>query len=123
MQDKKILVVEDDVIISELIMWRLRDMGYPSCSFVSSGEEAINRAKDFSPDLIIMDITLEGDIDGIDAIQEIKKFMPGVPFVFLSSHMEDDIIDRALATRPSGYIAKPFEDFELRMGIEIALMK
>ena len=123
MQDKKILVVEDDTIISELIMWRLKDLGYTRCSFTSSGEDAIIKARDESPDLILMDITLEGDLDGIDSIKEIKKFMPGVPFVFLSSHMEDDIIERALATRPSGYIAKPFEDFELRMGIEIALMK
>lgn len=123
MQEKKILVVEDDAIISELIMWRLKDLGYKNCNFVSSGEEAVERAKETSPDLILMDVTLEGDLDGIDAIKEIKKFMPGVSFVYLSSHMEDDIIERALATRPSGYIAKPFEDFELRMGIEIALMK
>lgn len=123
MQDKKILVVEDDAIISELIMWRLKDLGYKNSVFVSSGEEAVVSARELSPDLILMDITLEGVLDGIDAIKEIKKFMPGVPFVYLSSHMEDDIIERALATRPSGYIAKPFEDFELRMGIEIALMK
>jgi len=123
MQEKRILVVEDDAIISELIMWRLKDLGYKNCNFVSSGEEAVEKAKEISPDLILMDVTLEGDLDGIDAIKEIKKFLPGVSFVYLSSHMEDDIIDRALATRPSGYIAKPFEDFELRMGIEIALMK
>lgn len=123
MDNKKILVVEDDAIISELIMWRLRDLGYANCYFVSSGEDAVKKAKLTSPDLILMDVTLEGDLDGIDAIKEIKKFMPGVPFVYLSSHMENDIVERALETRPSGYIAKPFEDFELRMGIEIALMK
>ena len=123
MVDKKILVVEDDAIISELLMWRLKDLGYKNCNFVSSGEEAIQKAGEIMPDLILMDITLEGDIDGIDAIVEIKKSLPDVPFIYLSSHMEDEIIDRALATRPSGYIAKPFEDFELRMGIEIALMK
>lgn len=123
MHDKKILVVEDDAIISELIMWRLKDLGYNNCKFVSSGENAVEAARAMSPDLILMDVTLDGDLDGIDAIKEIKKFMPGVPFVYLSSHMEDDIIERALETRPSGYIAKPFEDFELRMGIEIALMK
>ncbi len=123
MVDKKILVVEDDAIISELLMWRLKDLGYKNCNFVSSGEEAIQKAGEIMPDLILMDITLEGDIDGIDAIVEIKKSLPDVPFIYLSSHMEDEIIDRALATRPSGYIAKPFEDFELRMGIEISLMK
>jgi CheY-like chemotaxis protein len=123
MHDEKILVVEDDAIISELIMWRLKDLGYANCKFVSSGEEAVEEARLMSPDLILMDVTLDGDLDGIDAIKEIKKFMPGVPFVYLSSHMENDIIERALETKPSGYIAKPFEDFELRMGIEIALMK
>ncbi|ADN35360.1 response regulator receiver protein [Methanolacinia petrolearia DSM 11571] len=123
MHDKKILVVEDDAIISELIMWRLKDLGYANCKFVSSGEAAVEEARMMSPDLILMDVTLDGDLDGIDAIKEIKKFMPGVPFVYLSSHMENDIIERALETKPSGYIAKPFEDFELRMGIEIALMK
>ncbi|WP_421909131.1 response regulator [Methanolacinia petrolearia] len=123
MHDEKILVVEDDAIISELIMWRLKDLGYAKCKFVSSGEEAVEEARVMSPDLILMDVTLDGDLDGIDAIKEIKKFIPGVPFVYLSSHMENDIIERALETKPSGYIAKPFEDFELRMGIEIALIK
>jgi len=121
MSEKKLLIIEDDPIISELIMWRLKDMGYTNCRFIKSGEEGIIVAAEFNPDLIIVDITLEGDIDGIEAIEEIKKGKPEVPFIYLSSHMEDDIIERALATKPSGYIAKPFEDFELRMGIEIAL--
>ena len=121
MSDKKLLIIEDDPIISELIMWRLKDMGYTNCRFVKSGEDGITVAAEFIPDLIIVDITLEGEIDGIEAIEEIKAANAEIPFIYLSSHMEEDIIERALATKPSGYIAKPFEDFELRMGIEIAL--
>ncbi len=121
LKEIKILVVEDDEILADLIQWRLKEMGYKNYLIAMNGEEGVEKAKSFSPDLVLMDITLPGDIDGIEAVEKIREFKPDLPVIYLSSHMEDDIISRAINTKPSGYIAKPFEDFELNMAIRIAL--
>ncbi|MBP2133807.1 DNA-binding response OmpR family regulator [Methanomicrobium sp. W14] len=123
MEDIKILVVEDDEILVDLIQWRLKEMGYKNYQIARSGEDGVKKALAYGPDLILMDITLPGELDGIDAVERIKTKKPSVQVIYLSSHMEEDIISRALKTGPSGYIAKPFEDFELNMAIKIALQK
>lgn len=122
MTDIKILVVEDDEILADLIQWRLKEIGYSDYLIAMTGEEGVLKAESYKPDLILMDITLPGEIDGIEAVEKIRVNMPDIPVIYLSSHMEDDIIKRAVKTRPSGYIAKPFEDFELNMAIKIALL-
>ncbi|MDD3976879.1 response regulator [Methanomicrobium antiquum] len=122
MTDIKILVVEDDEILADLIQWRLKEIGYSDYLIAMTGEEGVLKAESYKPDLILMDITLPGEIDGIEAVEKIRVNMPDIPVIYLSSHMEDDIIERAVKTRPSGYIAKPFEDFELNMAIKIALL-
>ncbi|MBN2733710.1 MAG: response regulator [Methanomicrobiaceae archaeon] len=121
MADIKILVVEDDEILADLIQWRLKEMGYKNYLIAGTGEEGVLKAEQYGPDLILMDITLPGEFDGIEAVERIRVKRPDIPVIYLSSHMEDDIISRAIKTKPSGYIAKPFEDFELNMAIKIAL--
>lgn len=121
LNDVKILAVEDDEILADLIQWRLKEIGYKNYLIAMTGEEGIEKAEAYNPDLILMDITLPGEIDGIDAVEKIRVNKPDIPVIYLSSHMEDDIIERAIRTKPSGYIAKPFEDFELNMAIRIAL--
>ncbi|MDD4126971.1 MAG: response regulator [Methanomicrobium sp.] len=122
MKDVKILVVEDDEILADLIQWRLKEIGYKNYLIAMTGEEGVEKAEIYNPDLILMDITLPGEIDGIESVEKIRLKKPDIPVIYLSSHMEDDIIDRAIKTKPSGYIAKPFEDFELNMAIKIALI-
>ena len=121
MEEVKILVVEDDEILADLIQWRLKEMGYKNYHIAGTGEEGVEFAETYSPDLILMDITLPGEIDGIEAVEKIRLKNEKIPVIYLSSHMEDEIIGRAIKTKPSGYIAKPFEDFELNMAIKIAL--
>ncbi|MDD1718429.1 MAG: response regulator [Methanoregulaceae archaeon] len=116
----KILVVEDDPIIASLIANRLSKLGYTLCGAVSSAHDAMAAISTLPPDLILMDISLGDEIDGVQLAEMIRKDSD-VPIVFLSSSTDDTTVERVKATRPDGYIVKPFDDRTLRIGIEIAL--
>ncbi|MBP2030443.1 CheY-like chemotaxis protein [Methanohalophilus levihalophilus] len=120
MTGEKILVVEDEKIVALGIKRMLKNMGYIVPSIASSGEEAIKKAEITFPDLILMDIMLKGDIDGITAAQTISDRMK-IPVVYLTAYSDDKIIQRAKETCPYGYITKPFEESDLRATIELAL--
>jgi CheY-like chemotaxis protein len=119
---KRIMVVEDDVIIASLIESRLKKIGYSVTGIFDRGEEAISAAAEQQPDLVLMDISLRGDIDGIDAAGDIAGRL-GIPCVFLTSYSDRDTIERAKATKPEGFILKPFTDDALRSTIEIAFSR
>ncbi|MDG6257594.1 MAG: response regulator [Methanomicrobiaceae archaeon] len=119
MTAKRIMVVEDDVIIASLIENRLKKLGYEVCGICDAGEDAIVNAAEHRPDLVLMDIRLRGAIDGIDAAGEIRSDI-GIPCIFLTSYSDRDTIERAKAIRPEGFILKPFTDDALRSAIEIA---
>ena len=116
----KILVVEDEVIVAQDIAGRLKKLGYAVTATVSSGEEAIQKARENQPDLVLMDIVLKGDMDGVTAAEKIKTNM-NVPTVFLTAYADDKTLQRAKLTDPFGYIIKPFQQNDLRVAIEIAL--
>jgi PAS domain S-box-containing protein len=118
----KILVVEDEIIIAKEIQNSLRDLGYPSSTIVKSGEEAIKRALEIHPDVILMDIMLQGHIDGIQAAEHIREHFD-VPIIYLTAYSDDKTLERAKRTEPSGYILKPFEETDLRTTIKMALYK
>ncbi|MDP2216578.1 MAG: response regulator [Methanolobus sp.] len=116
----KVLVVEDENIVALEIKSRLKKLGYLVPSVASTGEEAISKAEAFSPDLILMDIMLKGDIDGIEAARQIRERMD-IPVIYLTAYADDETLQRAKLTTPYGYILKPFEEDDLRTNIEIAL--
>jgi CheY-like chemotaxis protein len=122
MTTKRIMVVEDDVIIASLIESRLKKIGYAVSGIFDSGEDAIAGAVKFMPDLVLMDIRLRGEIDGIDAASEITSRLD-IPCVYLTSYSDRDTIERAKATSPAGFILKPFTDDALRSTIEIAFSR
>jgi signal transduction histidine kinase len=122
MSKTKILVVEDELITAKGIRSALKSLGYDVLDIVSSGEEAIQKASEIHPDLILMDIKLDGDMDGIEAARQIKDRF-SIPVVYLTAHADDATLARAMITEPYGYILKPFEDRDLHIGIEIALYK
>jgi len=122
MAENRIMIVEDDFIISSHIKSTLSGLGYDVTYQVSTGEEAIKRAEEDSPDLVLMDIKLEGEMDGIEAAGQIRARF-NIPVVFLTAFSDNKILDRAKITEPYGYIMKPFEDRELHSNIEIALYK
>jgi len=122
MQKHRILVVEDEAIVALDIQNRLKHMGYEVVSVCSSGEDAVDRAGKLKPDLILMDIMLEGEMDGIEAAGIINDNF-GIPVVYLTAYADQQTLERAKITNPFGYVIKPFEDRELQTTIEMAVYK
>ncbi len=122
MSTVRILVVEDESIVAMDIKHRLESLDYQVSEIASSGEEAVEKAGKTNPDIILMDIVLKGEMDGIDAAQIIKDRFD-IPVVYLTAYSDDKTLKRAKITGPFGYIIKPFEDQELHSAIEVALYK
>jgi PAS domain S-box-containing protein len=97
-------------------------MGYQVIAVVDSGEEAVRLARKERPQLILMDIRLRGAVDGVDAAQQIAADLDA-PIIFLTAHTDEETLQRARATNPYGFLAKPFENQELRGAVELALYK
>jgi PAS domain S-box-containing protein len=124
-----ILIVEDERITAEDIRAGLKLAGYEVPVIVSSGEEAVQQAGKIKPDLVLMDIKLEGEMDGIDAACEIRKLYD-IPVIYLTAYSDEKTVERAKLTEPSGFlvkdhgiITKPFEESELHAAIEITLYR
>jgi signal transduction histidine kinase/CheY-like chemotaxis protein len=119
---KKILIVEDELLIAEDIGFRLKSLGYHITDKAISGKTAIASIKKEKPDLILMDIMLKGDLDGIETSEIINQNY-NIPLVYLTSYSDEKTFLRAKLTQPFGYIIKPFEERELQTAIEVALYK
>jgi PAS domain S-box-containing protein len=122
MAKPKILIVDDESNTSILIQNMLEELGYNVVSLASSGKEAIQKTLQIQPDLVLMDIILEGEMDGVDAARQIHDSLD-IPIVYLTGHADDGLLHRAKLTEPYGYIIKPFDESELRTTIEIALYR
>ncbi len=116
----RILVVDDEVIISMQIEERLNSMGYDVVGRATSGREAVKKSRELNPDLVLMDIIMPGGMDGIEASRIIKDETE-IPVVFLTAYADDENIMRAKTTEPFGYIVKPFQEREIKAAIEVAL--
>ncbi len=118
----KILVVEDEAIVARDIERQLRKAGYDVPAVVASAEAAIEQVSQTCPDLVLMDIRLQGPIDGIEAAREIREHFK-LPVIFLTAHADDETLARAKLTQPFGYIIKPIGHSNLTSSIEMALYK
>jgi PAS domain S-box-containing protein len=119
---KQILVVEDEMITGMDIQNRLKNLGYNVPVVVSSGSEAIKKVKENNPDLVLMDINLNGEMDGVEASSKIHSFSD-IPIIYLTAYSDDNTLERAKITEPYAYIVKPFKDRELNINLEIAFYK
>ncbi|MBI1932490.1 MAG: response regulator [Ignavibacteriales bacterium] len=122
MEKAKILVVEDEIIIAMEIAERLKAMGYEVMRIVSNGQMAIENAIREEPDLILMDIMIQGEIDGIETATKIRSFSD-IPVIYLTANADDSTLQRAKVSDAFGYLIKPFEERELNTTIEMALYK
>lgn len=130
MPNVSILVVEDEKITAEHIKMGLENGGYQVVGMVVSGKEAIQKVEEEQVDLVLMDIHLKGEMDGIQAAEEIRNRY-GIPVIFLTAYSDEDTVQRAKITEPSGYIIKepfgmvkkPFVEDELHTTIEITLYR
>ena len=116
------MVVEDESKSARLIQAVLQSFEYDVSAIVSSGEAAIEKAEKNKPDLVLMDITLKGEMDGIEAAEQIH-FRFNIPVVYLTGHTDDKLLERGRITEPFGYIVKPFNQRELKSVIEMAIYK
>ncbi|MFW5498453.1 MULTISPECIES: hybrid sensor histidine kinase/response regulator [unclassified Maridesulfovibrio] len=122
MAGKRILVVDDEKIVNLDIQATLKRLGYIIAGDAVTGDEAIEKAGATRPDLVLMDIKLQGEMDGIEAANIIIKTYD-IPVVFLTAFSDEKTLSRAKLSGPFGYLLKPFEERELRSSIEIALYK
>jgi len=122
MSGVSILIVEDDDIIARVEDWRLKNLGYSVCGRATSGAQAMELVVNKKPDIVLMDINIKGDIDGIETARMIKKGF-NIPVIYVTSHSDGSTLERAKETKPDGFIIKPFDDNDLRVAIELALKK
>jgi len=121
-QGSKILVVEDEMIISMEIKQKLISMGYVVTGQAITGESAIQKAGETQPDIVLMDIRLKGEMDGIAAARRIIELYD-LPIIFLTAHSDKATLESAISVSPSGYLLKPFKERELMTNIEMSLHK
>ena len=122
MEKPIIMVVEDETIVSRGIQQALGNMGYETPAAARTGEQAVSRALAEMPDLVLMDITLKGEMDGIEAARQIRA-ASDIPIIFLTAYADDEKIERAKFVEPFGYIIKPFDERELKVALETGLHK
>ena len=118
----RILIVEDELIIAKGIEKRIKALGYAVTDTVASGEEAVEKAVKNLPDLVLMDINLQGDMDGVEAAEQIR-LRADIPIIYLTAYADSDTLARAKVSEPFGYIVKPFQDVTLKSVIEMGLYK
>jgi AmiR/NasT family two-component response regulator len=119
---RKLLVVEDEPFIAEDIGLILRKLGFDVVGIVDNGADAVREAQRLNPDLVLMDVQLNGPMDGTEAARQIRA-TSGRPIIFLTGHSDPNVLKRAKETEPYGYILKPFTHRELMVQIEMALYR
>lgn len=122
MSKTNILVVEDESIVSKDIQHSLNKLGYNVVGAASTGEKALELARSERPDIVLMDIMLKGDMNGIETAEIIRNEL-SVPVVFLTAYADESTLSKAKITEPYGYIIKPFKEIDLHTSIEMAIYK
>ncbi len=122
MQDVKILIVEDEGVEALNMQRRLKTAGFSASEIVMSGEESVQKAGEMRPDLVLMDVMLNGSIDGIQAAERIRAAYD-IPVIYVTAYADEGTLKRAKITEPYGYIVKPYRDREILIAIEMALYK
>lgn len=122
LKDINVLIVEDEPLYSKVLEMELEDLGYVVTGIATNGDDAIRILQEKAVDIVLLDIIIEGDKDGIDIGTYIKENIE-IPFIFTSSMTSQEVIDRAKITRPAGYLVKPFDTQDLIISMQVALYK
>ncbi len=117
-----ILIVEDESIVALDIKDKLERLGYNVLAIVSSGEKAIEEIMKVQPDLVLMDIVLKGEMDGVETAIRIRDHYD-IPIIYITAHSDERTLKRAEITEPFSYIIKPFADEDLQNAIESMIVK
>lgn len=116
----KLLIVEDEMIIAAHISLQLSEMGYEVTGIVPRGEEALVHVKENPPDIILLDINLKGELDGIETARQMQRTR-NIPVIYLTANADDAHFNKAKDTHPYGFIAKPFKKLDLQRAIELTV--
>ena len=122
MDQVKVLIVEDEPIVSMDLRYKLEDLGYRVTAEIASGEEVVDEVSRLRPDVVLMDIRLSGAMDGIDAAAQIRDQVD-VPVVYLTAYADEDTLERAKLTEPFGYLLKPVDPKALQTVVEVVVYK
>lgn len=122
METLNLLIVEDELIVAKSLKHMLEELGYGVSGMVDSAEEAIRETEKQRPDLVLMDIVLNGEINGIEAAEQIRSRF-GTPVIYLTAYSDQTILAQAKVTEPFGYLIKPFGERELNANIQMAIYK
>ena len=122
MQEKKVLIVEDEGVVALSLQAALTKMGYTVVGIAVTGSEALGLAEQHRPDVILMDIHIRGDIDGIQTTERLNE-TTDIPVIFLTAYADDETVKRAIRTRSHSYLVKPYNPRELYSNIEFAIYK
>jgi DNA-binding LytR/AlgR family response regulator len=115
----RILIVEDEMLIAANISMQLENLGYEVIGIIPRGKEALNALKIDKPDLVLMDINIKGDMDGIETATQMQLESPS-PIIYLTANTDDATFTRAKATNPYAFLSKPFKKLDLKHAIELA---
>jgi DNA-binding LytR/AlgR family response regulator len=118
----KILVVEDEMIIGAKISMQLTSLGYEVTGILPRGDEALLHLEQNKPDIVLLDIQLKGTMDGIETAQQIHQ-KHNIPIIYVTANSDDATFNRAKATRPFAFIAKPFKQLDLQRAIELTISR
>lgn len=123
MTQARIFIVEDDDIIAKTTEWRIKKLGHECCGRAVNGTDALAQIEKLMPEIVLMDISLSSQPDGITVAEEIRKKYGGIAIVYLTSRTDEETLSRARMTHPNAYLVKPFDDKDLRVAIELAAGK
>ncbi len=123
MKEINILIVEDESIVAMEIESYINKLGYTVADICSNANDTFTVIAEQSIDIILMDICIKGELDGVETAAIIKKSHPKIEIIFLTAHLDDYNVDRAIEVNPTAYLSKPFNREELRVFLKIALRK
>lgn len=118
----RVFIVEDEPLIADTIELALSEVGYEPCGWADHADDAMKGIRNTQPDIALLDISIDGDVDGIELAEKINAEF-GIPFIFLTSYTDKVTINRVKKCNPAGFISKPFQPHDLHSNIEIALYK
>jgi CheY-like chemotaxis protein len=116
----KVFLIEDDDLIAWTTQWRLQKLGYTLSGRAANGQDALAKITANPPDVVLIDVNIAGAMDGISVAEHLNG-NTRIPFIFITALSDDPTLSRAKATKPSGFLVKPFEDRNLRAAIEMAV--
>jgi CheY-like chemotaxis protein len=118
----RVMIVEDEAVVALHLRQELSKLGYTVAGTATSGEQALKMIEEVFPDVVLMDIHIQGQVDGIETAARIPRYLH-IPVIFLTAYSEDVTLRRAGETHPYGYLIKPFLDRELHATIKMALVR